>query len=47
MADKSVLKCWPTCEHAIDWSHDGIIALACDEQVELLVRRFGNGEFHS
>jgi hypothetical protein len=35
-----VLKCWPTCEHAIDWSHDGIIALACDEQVELLVRRF-------
>ncbi|KAF2799930.1 hypothetical protein K505DRAFT_293823 [Melanomma pulvis-pyrius CBS 109.77] len=39
MADVTVLKCWPSCAQAIDWSHDGIIALASDEQVNLLFPR--------
>jgi hypothetical protein len=38
MSDVTVLKCWPACVDAIDWSPDGIIALASDERVELLVR---------
>jgi len=37
MADVTVLRCWPACVDAIDWSPDGIIALASDERVELLV----------
>ncbi|KAF1830745.1 hypothetical protein BDW02DRAFT_558254 [Decorospora gaudefroyi] len=36
MADVTVLRCWPACVDAIDWSPDGIIALASDEHVELL-----------
>ncbi|KAI2486026.1 TFIIIC-delta multi-domain protein [Pyrenophora tritici-repentis] len=36
MADTTVLRCWPACVEAIDWSSDGIIALASDERVELL-----------
>ncbi|KAH6864744.1 transcription factor IIIC subunit delta N-term-domain-containing protein [Alternaria rosae] len=36
MADVTVLRCWPACVDAIDWSPDGIIALASDERVELL-----------
>ncbi|KAE8868787.1 hypothetical protein PTNB73_03840 [Pyrenophora teres f. teres] len=36
MADATVLRCWPACVDAIDWSPDGIIALASDERVELL-----------
>ncbi|KAI4611691.1 hypothetical protein J4E83_007941 [Alternaria metachromatica] len=36
MADVTVLRCWPACVDAIDWSSDGIIALASDERVELL-----------
>ncbi|KAF2012277.1 hypothetical protein BU24DRAFT_443548 [Aaosphaeria arxii CBS 175.79] len=36
MADVTELKSWPACLQAIDWSPDGIIALASDEQVELL-----------
>lgn len=37
MADVTVLRCWPACVDAIDWSPDGIIALASDERIELLV----------
>jgi hypothetical protein len=37
MADVTELRCWPSCVDAIDWSQDGIIALASDERVELLV----------
>jgi hypothetical protein len=37
MADVTELRCWPACVDAIDWSQDGIIALASDERVELLV----------
>jgi hypothetical protein len=40
MADVTVLRCWPSCVDAIDWSADGIIALASDERVELLVSTF-------
>ena len=40
MADVTVLRCWPACVDAIDWSSDGIIALASDERVELLVSTF-------
>jgi len=36
MADVTELMCWPSCVDAIDWSQDGIIALASDERVELL-----------
>ncbi|KAF2134511.1 hypothetical protein P153DRAFT_279490 [Dothidotthia symphoricarpi CBS 119687] len=36
MADVTELRCWPSCVDAIDWSQDGIIALASDERVELL-----------
>ncbi|CBY01937.1 hypothetical protein IAQ61_006529 [Plenodomus lingam] len=36
MADVTELRCWPSCLDAIDWSQDGIIALASDERVELL-----------
>ncbi|KAF1942529.1 hypothetical protein EJ02DRAFT_502786 [Clathrospora elynae] len=36
MADVTVLRCWPACLDAIDWSPDGIIALASDERIELL-----------
>ncbi|KAH7118863.1 transcription factor IIIC subunit delta N-term-domain-containing protein [Dendryphion nanum] len=36
MSDVTELKLWPSCLFAIDWSHDGIIAFASDEQVELL-----------
>ncbi|KAF2027240.1 hypothetical protein EK21DRAFT_72418 [Setomelanomma holmii] len=36
MTDVSELRCWPSCVDAIDWSQDGIIALASDERVELL-----------
>ncbi|CAO2654331.1 Nn.00g110640.m01.CDS01 [Neocucurbitaria sp. VM-36] len=36
MTDVTELKCWPSCVDAIDWSQDGIIALASDECVELL-----------
>ncbi|KAF2661808.1 hypothetical protein K491DRAFT_764778 [Lophiostoma macrostomum CBS 122681] len=36
MSDVTQLKCWPSCVRAIDWSQDGIIALASTEQVELL-----------
>ena len=41
MSNVTVLRCWPACVDAIDWSPDGIIALASDERVELLVRFFG------
>lgn len=37
MADVTELRCWPACVDAIDWSSEGIIALASDERVELLV----------
>jgi hypothetical protein len=37
MADVTELQCWPSCIDALDWSQDGIIALASDERVELLV----------
>jgi hypothetical protein len=37
MADVTELRCWPSCIDALDWSQDGIIALASDERVELLV----------
>jgi hypothetical protein len=37
MADVTELHCWPSCIDALDWSQDGIIALASDERVELLV----------
>lgn len=37
MADVTELKCWPSCTHAIDWSQDGIIALASEDEVTLLV----------
>ncbi|KAF2822768.1 hypothetical protein CC86DRAFT_469412 [Ophiobolus disseminans] len=36
MADVTELRCWPSCIDALDWSQDGIIALASDERVELL-----------
>ncbi|KAL5447402.1 hypothetical protein PMIN06_007485 [Paraphaeosphaeria minitans] len=36
MSDTTTIACWPACVDAIDWSHDGIIALASEEQVELL-----------
>ncbi|EMD66476.1 hypothetical protein COCSADRAFT_179737 [Bipolaris sorokiniana ND90Pr] len=36
MSNVTVLRCWPACVDAIDWSPDGIIALASDERVELL-----------
>ncbi|KAL1595204.1 hypothetical protein SLS60_009892 [Paraconiothyrium brasiliense] len=36
MSDATTIACWPACVDAIDWSHDGIIALASEEQVELL-----------
>ncbi|KAH7410309.1 transcription factor IIIC subunit delta N-term-domain-containing protein [Phaeosphaeria sp. MPI-PUGE-AT-0046c] len=36
MADVTELRCWPSCVDALDWSQDGIIALASDERVELL-----------
>ncbi|KAJ4375205.1 hypothetical protein N0V83_002291 [Neocucurbitaria cava] len=36
MTDVTEFKCWPSCVDAIDWSQDGIIALASDERVELL-----------
>jgi hypothetical protein len=37
MADVPELRCWPSCVDALDWSQDGILALASDERVELLV----------
>lgn len=37
MADVTELRCWPSCVDGLDWSQDGIIALASDERVELLV----------
>jgi hypothetical protein len=37
MSDVTELRCWPSCIDALDWSQDGIIALASDERVELLV----------
>lgn len=37
MSDTTTLGCWPACIDAIDWSVDGIIAVASEEQVELLV----------
>ncbi|KAH4898591.1 hypothetical protein HBI80_182070 [Parastagonospora nodorum] len=36
MSDVTELRCWPSCIDALDWSQDGIIALASDERVELL-----------
>ncbi|OAL52114.1 hypothetical protein IQ07DRAFT_642987 [Pyrenochaeta sp. DS3sAY3a] len=36
MADVTEVRCWPSCVDAVDWSQDNIIALASDEQVELL-----------
>ncbi|KAF2743912.1 hypothetical protein M011DRAFT_471037 [Sporormia fimetaria CBS 119925] len=36
MSDVTTLKCWPSCTQAIDWSDDGIIALASHEHVELI-----------
>jgi hypothetical protein len=38
MSDVTELRCWPSCIDALDWSQDGIIALASDERVELLVK---------
>lgn len=40
MSDVTTIACWPACADAIDWSHDGIIAFASEEQVELLVSEF-------
>jgi hypothetical protein len=37
MADVTELKCWPCCVNAIDWSQDGIMAVASEERVDLLV----------
>jgi len=37
MADVTEFRCWPSCVDALDWSQDGILALASDERVELLV----------
>jgi hypothetical protein len=39
MTDVTELRCWPSCIDALDWSQDGIIALASDERIELLVRQ--------
>jgi hypothetical protein len=39
MSDVAELRFWPCGPHALDWSHDGIIAFASDENVELLVCR--------
>ncbi|KAF2195354.1 hypothetical protein K469DRAFT_545477 [Zopfia rhizophila CBS 207.26] len=36
MSDVTTLNCWPSAIDAIDWSQDGIIALATEESVELL-----------
>ncbi|KAF1916260.1 transcription factor IIIC subunit delta N-term-domain-containing protein [Ampelomyces quisqualis] len=36
MSDVTELRCWPSCTDGLDWSQDGIIALASDERVELL-----------
>ncbi|KAF2445474.1 hypothetical protein P171DRAFT_520254 [Karstenula rhodostoma CBS 690.94] len=36
MSDTTTIACWPACVDAIEWSYDGIIALASEEQVELL-----------
>ncbi|KAF2007804.1 hypothetical protein P154DRAFT_4061 [Amniculicola lignicola CBS 123094] len=36
MSDVTELRCWPCVTCAIDWSQDGIIALASEDQVELL-----------
>ncbi|PVH99074.1 hypothetical protein DM02DRAFT_529925 [Periconia macrospinosa] len=36
MSDATNVKVWPCVPEAIDWSHDGIIALAADDSVELL-----------
>ena len=38
MSDVAELKFWACCNDAIDWSHDGIIAFASEENVEMLVR---------
>lgn len=38
MSDVTELKCWPCCIDSITWSPEGIIALASDDRVELLVR---------
>jgi hypothetical protein len=38
MSDVAELKFWACCSDAIDWSHDGIIAFASEENVEMLVR---------
>lgn len=38
MSDVTKLGCWPGCVEAIDWSQDGILAVASEENVELLVR---------
>ncbi|KAF2640244.1 hypothetical protein P280DRAFT_498990 [Massarina eburnea CBS 473.64] len=43
MSDVTDLKVWPCTFEAIDWSHDGIIALAAEESVELL---FPNADFN-
>lgn len=37
MADTTELKCYPSAVNALDWSHDGVIAIAAEENVELLV----------
>ncbi|KAF2198488.1 hypothetical protein GQ43DRAFT_422304 [Delitschia confertaspora ATCC 74209] len=36
MSDATELKLWPSVTNAIDWSDDGVIALAADTNVELL-----------
>ena len=42
MSDVATVVCWPACTDAIQWSSDGIVALASDERVELLVSDMRN-----
>ncbi|KAF2739443.1 hypothetical protein EJ04DRAFT_573018 [Polyplosphaeria fusca] len=41
MADMTELRLWPCCPFAIDWSYDGVVALAAEDHVEIL---FPNAE---
>ncbi|KAF1979674.1 hypothetical protein BU23DRAFT_523084 [Bimuria novae-zelandiae CBS 107.79] len=46
MSDMTTLACWPACMDAIDWSDDGIIAVASEEQVELLFPHTNSNDIH-
>jgi hypothetical protein len=38
MADVTQIACWPEGGNAVDWSHEGIIAVAAGQNVEFLVQ---------